>query len=216
MLSSHLPAQEHMWIDKCNLLIMGVLFIYRLFSFLMSKLWQSRFVKLRIVEAITDQASHQMCCIMLIGLRIMVAIIYQAYHQVWWVTLEAWAEQKTKLGQYWVQLGVYAECYMILSAVMVFMHHIAEWWVLQGWDWNFLKPNMKKWFPSLKKPLDPFPMSNRKDLKVRKSHNRFSQANRLLCLSLLMAKRNWSWNSGVWINWIIWNKRLRKETALIL
>jgi len=44
---------------------------------------------------------------MLIGLRIMVAIIYQAYHQVRWVTLEAWAEQKTKLGQYQVQLGVY-------------------------------------------------------------------------------------------------------------
>jgi len=154
----------------------------------MSKLWQSRFVKLRIVEAITDQASHQMCCIMLIGLRIMVAIIYQAYHQVRWVTLEAWAEQKTKIGQYRVQLGAYADSYMILLAVMVIMHRIAKRWVLHGWDWNFLKPDMKKWFPSLKKPPDPFPTSNRKDQKVRKSHTRFLQANRLLCLSLLMAE----------------------------
>ena len=100
---------------------MGVLFIYGLFSFLMSKLWQSQFVELCIVEAIIDQAYHQMSWVTIVGLRIMVAIIYQAYHQVRWVTLEAWAEQKTKLDQYQVQLGVYTECYMILSAVMVFM-----------------------------------------------------------------------------------------------
>jgi len=188
MLSGRLPAQKHTWIDKCNLFILGVLFIYGLFSFLMSKLRQSRFVELRVVEAIIDQASHQMRCVTLIGLRIMVAIIYQAYHQVRWVTPEAWAGQKTKLGQYRVQLGAYAECYMILSAVMVFMHRIATRWVLHGWDWNFLKPDMKQWFPSLKKPPDPFPTSNRKDRKVRKSHTRFSQANRLLCLSLLTAE----------------------------
>ena len=79
------------------------------------------------MEAIIDQAYHQMHWVMIVvGLCIMVAIVYQAYHQVRWVTPEAWAEQKTKLGQYQVQLGVYAECYMIYSAVMVFMHHIAE------------------------------------------------------------------------------------------